>query len=107
MNKDTFVFSLQALDTYFERTGYEGEVLSALYESFVVIPGTPLVPLIIRLLSEGFGEGAEEDINYFVYDLDFGKSFKMGSITQDGVDIDHSTAEKLWDSLVLQGSKKE
>jgi hypothetical protein len=40
------------------------------------------------------------DISYFIYDLEFGKNWTSNSITIDGVSIDISTPEKLYDYLI-------
>ena len=41
------------------------------------------------------------DIAYFIYDLNFGEDWEPGMILdKNGNDIDHSTAEKLYDYLV-------
>ena len=41
-----------------------------------------------------------EDIDYFIYELDYGRKYEPGMITdKNGADIDFSTAEKLYDYL--------
>lgn len=41
-----------------------------------------------------------EDIDYFIYELDYGRKYERGMITdKNGEDIDFSTAEKLYDYL--------
>lgn len=41
-----------------------------------------------------------EDIDYFIYELDYGRKYEHGMITdKNGADIDFSTAEKLYDYL--------
>lgn len=40
-------------------------------------------------------------IDYFIYELDFGKKWKVGTVTEkDGTSIDISDAEKLYDFLI-------
>ena len=57
---------------------------------------------VIQLLIEIF-HCTEEDIYYFIYDLDFGKKWKPGMITsKDGKDIDHSSPEKFYDWIVIE-----
>ncbi len=53
---------------------------------------------VVDLLQEIMQDKAE-DIGYFCYELDFGKEYKPGCITEDGNEIDFSTAEKLYDYL--------
>lgn len=38
-------------------------------------------------------------IDYFVYELDFGKKFTMGMVKNKGSDVDISTSSKLYDFL--------
>lgn len=55
---------------------------------------------VIRLL-ELLTEDKLKDIDYFIYELDFGRGYQEGSITRkDGSYIDLSTADKLYDYLV-------
>lgn len=74
--------------------------------SFPTLEGT-----VISLLEEIFNCPETEvgtDISYFVYELDFGKDWEPGMITdKDGNDVDHSTAEKLYDWLIKEYDKKE
>ena len=46
------------------------------------------------------------DLEYFCYDLNFGKEYVKGCITVDGVDIDVSTPSKLYDYLVADYLKR-
>lgn len=39
------------------------------------------------------------DIEYFIYDLEYGTKYKKGCLRQHGKNIDISTAEKLYDYL--------
>jgi len=42
-----------------------------------------------------------DDIEYFLYELDFGKDYKPGTVTEeDGTEIDMSSPEKLYNYLV-------
>lgn len=43
------------------------------------------------------------DIEYFIYEIDFGRDFKMGDYTCNGENIDLSTPEKLYDWLIKNG----
>ncbi len=43
------------------------------------------------------------EIEYFIYDLNFGKDYNEGCLTEmDGTPIDISTAEKLYDYIVSE-----
>lgn len=63
------------------------------------------ISIMISLLAKVMGLPAdntpdENIIQYFVYDLDFGKEYTEGCFTEiDGTSIDISTAEKLYDYI--------
>lgn len=57
------------------------------------------VKLLCKVMSDNYD--ATEDITYFIYDLDFGSNWKPGSLTDNGEDIDISTASKLYDYVKL------
>ena len=55
--------------------------------------------IVVKLL-EKLMEDQGDDIGYFIYELDYGREYEEGCITdQDGNNIDFSTAEKLYDYL--------
>ncbi len=57
--------------------------------------------IVIRLLEIMFND--EDTISWWIYDLEYGKKYKDGCITEkDGTIIDVSTAEKLYDFLVRE-----
>ena len=67
--------------------------------------GTILADDVINLLSEIMHDSSQ-DISYFCWELDFGRDWKHGMITdEDGNDVDFSSAEKLYDFLI-RGRKK-
>lgn len=41
-----------------------------------------------------------DDIGYFIYELNFGVNYKPGMITENGYDIDFSSAEAVYDYIV-------
>ena len=56
--------------------------------------------VVIELLTDIFKDVGEV-ISWWVYECDYGRSFKIGYITEaDGEEIDLSTAEKLYDYLI-------
>ena len=65
-----------------------GAGLQISHESLVVF-------LLRKLLKDDV-----EDIDYFIYELDYGRKYEPGMITdKNGADIDFSTAEKLYDYM--------
>ena len=59
--------------------------------------------IVVKLLENMF-EDEEDTINWWLYELDYGRKFKLGYLQEerDGktVNIDLSTAEKLYDYLL-------
>ena len=54
---------------------------------------------LIDVLQMYFDNGG--DIEYFIYDMEFGKKYEPGMVTEaDGTEIDYSTPEKLYDYLM-------
>ena len=39
-------------------------------------------------------------ISYFMYELDYGRDYQDGFIVENGVNIDFSSADKLYDYLI-------
>lgn len=54
-----------------------------------------VVDLLKRIFDDEF-----DNIEYFIYELDFGKRYVPGMIISDGENIDLSTADKLYDYLI-------
>lgn len=53
---------------------------------------------LLELLTDD--DGDYPDISYFIYELDYGRGYKPGSVTEeDGTEIDFSSAKKLYDYL--------
>ncbi|MBQ4283523.1 MAG: hypothetical protein IJB96_06320 [Lachnospira sp.] len=55
--------------------------------------------LVVKLL-EKLMRDKGCDISYFVYELDFGREYKPGTVTDTTGDVDFSTPEALYDYLV-------
>ena len=69
-----------------------GAALQISHESTVVF-------LLRKLLND-----AVKDIDYFIYELDYGRKYEPGMITdENGHDIDFSSAEKLYGYLTREG----
>lgn len=59
-----------------------------------------MVDLLSLAMGLEIGTRDGNEIEYFIYDLDFGKDYKEGCLTaMDGTPIDISTAEKLYDYI--------
>lgn len=59
-----------------------------------------MIDLLSLAMGLEIGTRDGNEIEYFIYDLDFGKDYKEGCLTEiDGTPIDISTAEKLYDYI--------
>ena len=62
-----------------------------------------MVDLLSLAMGLEVGTRDGNEIEYFIYDLNFGKDYKEGClIDMDGTPIDISTAEKLYDYIVSE-----
>lgn len=57
--------------------------------------------LIFKILQEVFKDKKNDWLGYYIYDLNFGKNWVEGKVTdKDGTDIPLETAENLYDILI-------
>lgn len=69
---------------------------------------TPAVYSTIILLDKIFEDDSECPlIDYWVYELDFGKDWKEGCVTEGDNDIKLETVSDLYDELIRQRALKE
>lgn len=54
--------------------------------------------IVLHLLENMFND--KEILAWWLYELDYGRKFKIGDLTDNGEDIDLSTPEKLYDYLI-------
>lgn len=69
-----------------------------LFDSFEICFGY-YVDLGLQILIDVFDD-KDNWICYFVYELDFGKKWKQGMVTENDVDVKLQTAEDLYDLLI-------
>lgn len=60
-----------------------------------------VVQLMERLMRDNAG-----NISYFIYELDYGKTYQEGCVSDPSGNIDFSTPEKLYDYLMKEYSLK-
>lgn len=54
--------------------------------------------VVIELLENMFND--KDTISWWIYECNYGRDFSLGDIEVDGIEIDLSTAEKLYDYLI-------
>ncbi len=60
-----------------------------------------VVKLLEKLMQDSVG-----NISYFIYELDYGKAYQEGCISDNNGNIDISTPEKLYDYLITEYAVK-
>jgi hypothetical protein len=59
---------------------------------------------LVEVIEEAMGlerdENGYTDVSYFCYEIDYGRKFKPGCVKDNGVDVDFSTPEKLYDYII-------
>lgn len=55
--------------------------------------------LVVELLENMFNS---DMISYWIYECNYGRDFSLGDLEVDGIEIDLSTAEKLYDYLIKE-----
>jgi len=82
----------EGLNDYFSANNVDG---------YVFQPDCSMV--LIKVLEDVMNASTDDvigsDLSYFCYELDFGRKFKMGDVTEDGRDVDFSSPESLYDYL--------
>ena len=61
--------------------------------------------IVVKLLEKLMGDSCG-NISYFIYELDYGKEYKEGCILDNKDFIDISSAEKLYDFLMIEYGRK-
>ena len=105
MKFENFEKILNAIELTLEKNSKRSEILSELYESFVVTE-PDLVSDVIKLLESEFADEGEW-ISYFIYDLSFGKDYQDGCITDHDKNISLKTIRELYDFLLKNKNKNE
>lgn len=61
--------------------------------------------IVVKLLEKLMQDGAG-NISYFIYELDYGKEYQDGCVSDSNGNIDISTPEKLYDFLMTEYGKE-
>lgn len=108
MIKELFIESIEAIRKQYEKDIEVSKNLSKVFpnafQSNLLPDNHILNNAIIKILqveNNDFElcEYGQSWIEYFCYELDFGKKFKIGMVKKDGKDIDISDSGKLWEFL--------
>jgi hypothetical protein len=105
MNKELFIASIEALHKQVEHdikvSKLLGEAFPNAFEANLMPDNHYLSNAIIRILQEEMNDiGKDSWIEYFLWELDFGRENYRLKVTQNGKEIPMSTAGELYDFLV-------
>jgi hypothetical protein len=100
MTKDLFVSSVTALRMQIDRDRKCSQAFNIIlpHDNVSVYDNSYLIEAVIVLLKEAVND-TDDWIDYFVWELDFGRDYKDGCVTADGKNIPLKTADDLWDIL--------
>lgn len=90
----------EGLNDYFKDNGVDGYV-------FQPDCSDVLIKVLEEAMNLEINDQIGSDLSYFCYELDFGRKFKPGDVTENGKDVDFSTPESLYDYLMKDGDKTE
>lgn len=105
INKQQFVNIINQLEQGYKNQDILNKAMKNLCEdSYGFYPITKFTDIVIDLLNNMFELETDNvvgtDIDYFIYELNFGKDWKPGYVQENGEDIDLSSADKLYDYII-------
>lgn len=99
MNKQLFTKCIEQLKAHQEKSDKICALLDSLSEERnCFYPFSDDDALIFDILRDAYSESVvENDVSYFCYELEFGKRWKPGCVTEDGEDVKLRTIDDLYD----------
>ena len=105
MTKERFVYLLNFIKKHHELENSLCQALESMspgnyVDAFVYIE---YETELLKTIKEAMNVPEEnDDIEYFMYDLEFGKLYKRGSVLENGEAVDFSSAEELYEYLIAK-----
>lgn len=100
--KKLFISTIDALDKQYRLDSKNAESIGEVFETMGIAHynnGAITGSLMAILQAEFPPIGSHCDIEYFMWELDFGRKWKPGMVTYKGKDIKMKTAADLWRDL--------
>lgn len=98
ISKENFIKYISKIKELYE---IENAVNKAGRELELSISFAPYEQLVVEILSDAFNDTENDNIDYFIYELNYGSRWHEGCITtKDGKDIPMRNAEELYDILL-------
>ena len=111
MNKQLFIETIEALQKQMEFDKECNKAFSTILPDCFITgyDNNLIIGKLIDILKEMTGDHKDSGLSwveYFIYDLEFGKKYKKGCASyKDGSDIDLSTTEKLYEFLLKENDE--
>lgn len=106
LTKEQFVAKLNFIHERNERMAEMNELFTREFEDSIFYPYFRYEAVLVDLLKIVMNDLESDWIDYFMYELDFGKRYVEGCITEaDGTSIKLATPEDLYDLLVKEFNK--
>lgn len=102
-NKKQFIHIMDQLEEQYKLDSKNADLIEQVFPDSLlgVYDNTRLHNIVLEMLQREFDdEGKYSNIDYFIYELDFGKEWTNKSIEDHGVIIDISDSGKLYDYLM-------
>ena len=105
ITKKLFIETIEVIKRKMEFNDKFYDIFKEVCDGGGILKDSFVIDHLIQILHNEFGivrkKAYDSDIEYFIYDLDFGTKWTSTSYTEkDGTPIDISTSEKLYDYLV-------
>ncbi len=110
MEKELFIETIEVIEKQQKIDEANTKHINKVFGGFIESYNNSLINnQIMKLLQAEYPTypGGICDIEYFCFELDFGRKYKDGMVTQDDEIVDLSTSGKLWDYLTSTPKSKK
>lgn len=110
MKKETFVSIINAIDAQYAKDKENAKLLEKVFPDSTIIPSycDELINTIIEALISEMSDEEEEWIDYYMYELDFGReNDRLKAYDKNGVEILLSKPEDLYDLIENNNRQKD
>ena len=111
ISKELFIETINSIENQLKLDWENSDKLSEVYHSYVEpYDNSLLLNQLLSILNYNFGIDKNKcehgtDIEYFIWELDFGKKYSEGCYSIHGESIPLATAEDLWNLLNRKTNK--
>lgn len=105
MDKKLFIETIEAIESQYRHDQECSKAFSVILpdDHISLYDNHKLTSQLSKLVKVAMNDDHDESwIEYFMWELDFGKNYSKGCIIIDGIDFKLKTAEDLWDLLNLK-----